>query len=513
MQESESSRSVWRSTAELPTPGPLRENLLADVCIVGAGIAGLSTAYFLTGAGQRVVVLDKGPIGGGETGQTTAHLSSVLDDRFVEIERMHGLIGSRLAFESHQRAIERIDQVVAAEGIDCDFERLDGYLFLAADHGPELLEEELDAARRAGFAGAARLERVPLHFSDTGPCLRFPGLGQFHPLRYLGGLARAIVRDGGRIHTGSMATVFQGGRDAIVETEDGFSVRAGSIVVATNSPVNDRVAVHTRQAPYRTFAIAARVPQASVPPGLFWDTADPYHYVRLQREDERHDLLIVGGEDHKTGQADDAVARYARLESWARLHFPMMQEVAFRWSGQVLEPVDGLAYIGRNPRDDDNVFIATGDSGHGMTHGTIAGLLLTDLILERENPWAELYSPGRVRANRAAVAEFVRENVNVAAQYTDWLKRGDVAEVDEIAPGSGAVLQRGLQKLAVYRDPAGEVHERSAVCTHLGCVVRWNGDERSWDCPCHGSRFSPTGEVLTGPAKEPLAEPRPSRRD
>jgi nitrite reductase/ring-hydroxylating ferredoxin subunit len=310
-----------------------------------------------------------------------------------------------------------------------------------------------------------------------------------------------------------MATVFQGGRDAIVETEDGFSVRAGSIVVATNSPVNDRVAVHTRQAPYRTFAIAARVPQASVPPGLFWDTADPYHYVRLQREDERHDLLIVGGEDHKTGQADDAVARYARLESWARLHFPMMQEVAFRWSGQVLEPVDGLAYIGRNPRDDDNVFIATGDSGHGMTHGTIAGLLLTDLILERENPWAELYSPGRVRANRAAVAEFVRENVNVAAQYTDWLKRGDVAEVDEIAPGSGAVLQRGLQKLAVYRDPAGEVHERSAVCTHLGCVVRWNGDERSWDCPCHGSRFSPTGEVLTGPAKEPLAEPRPSRRD
>ena len=216
----------------------------------------------------------------------------------------------------------------------------------------------------------------------------------------------------------------------------------------------------------------------------------------------RHDLLIVGGEDHKTGQAIDQADRYARLETWTRERFPMAQEVRFRWSGQVMETIDGLAFIGRNPLDEPNVFVATGDSGMGMTHGTIAGILLTDLILGRENPWAALYDPSR--KSLGALGTFAKENLNVAKQYGDWLTGGDVESVEEIPTGKGAVIRRGMTKVAVYRDDRGTLHERTAVCPHLGCIVNWNDAENTWDCPCHGSRFDRMGVVINGPANSDL---------
>jgi glycine/D-amino acid oxidase-like deaminating enzyme/nitrite reductase/ring-hydroxylating ferredoxin subunit len=507
MQAGERSRSVWKATATLPEFGPLAEDLRTDVCVVGAGIAGLTTAYLLARAGKRVVVLDKGPVGGGETAQTTAHLSSAMDDHYHEIEKTHGEEGARLTYESHQAAIERIGEIAAVEGIDCDYQRLDGYLFLAPHHRRDFLEQELDAAHRAGFRGVELLERAPLEFFDTGPCLRFPRLAQFHPLRYLAGLVAALQRDGGRIFTDSFVESVRGGADAHLRTSAGRTVHADAVVIAANSPFNDRVAIHTKQAPYRSFVIGARVPAGSVPLGLYWDTLEYYHYVRLQPDyDGRgtHDLLIVGGEDHKTGQADDAELRYARLEAWTRERFPMIEAIPFRWSGQVLEPTDFNAFIGRNPLDADNVYIATGDSGQGMTHGTIAGLLISDLILGRENPWESLYDPSRVRLSTGTVMEFVQENLNVAVQYADWIRPGDAGAAEEIPAGTGMVMQRGASKIAVYRDESGTLLERSAVCTHLGCIVRWNSEERSWDCPCHGSRFAPTGEVLNGPAPSAL---------
>jgi Rieske Fe-S protein len=267
--------------------------------------------------------------------------------------------------------------------------------------------------------------------------------------------------------------------------------------------VNDLVVVHTKQAPYMTYVIGARVPRNSVPLMLMWDTGDPYHYVRLQPGvDADHDLLIVGGEDHKTGQADDIDQRHPRLEQWTRERFPMMRDVTYRWAGQVMEPVDSLAFIGHNPLDSDNVYTVTGDSGNGMTHGTIAGMLLTDLILGRNNPWKSLYDPGRVTLR--ASGEFAKEAANMAAQYADWITAGDVDSVDQIGKDSGAVMRRGALKVAVYRDPTGALHERSAVCTHLGCIVQWNPAEKTWDCPCHGSRFDKFGEVINGPANTGL---------
>jgi len=322
-------------------------------------------------------------------------------------------------------------------------------------------------------------------------------------LKYLSGLARAIEHAGGKIFTNTHADRIEGGEPARIEA-GGHVVTAAAVVVATNTPVNDLFVLHTKQAPYMTYVIGARVPRGAVTTALYWDTEDPYHYVRLQPMDGEHDLLIVGGEDHKTGQADNPRERYVRLEDWARVRFPMMGPVDFTWAGQVMETIDGLAFIGRNALDKDNVFVVTGDSGMGLTHGTIAGILLTDLILGRENPWATLYDPSR-KTLRAA-GEYAKETLNVAAQYTDWVTGGDVDSTDEIARDSGAVLRRGLTKVAVYRDENDVLHERSAVCPHLGCIVRWNESEKTWDCPCHGSRFDKLGKVINGPANRDLGD-------
>lgn len=508
--ESGQTTSVWMRTAETPTQPALAENTRADVVVIGAGIAGMTTAYLLAREGKSVVVLDDGPIGGGMTQRTTAHLVNALDDRYYELERLHGERGARLAAESHTVAIDRIEAIVNEEKIDCEFERLDGYLFVPPNDSKQELEDELKAAHRAGLTEIEFAERAPIKDFDTGRCLRFPRQAQFHPLKYLTGLAEAIKRDGGRIYTGTHASKIEGGKEAHVETESGHVVTAGAIVVATNTPVNDRVAIHTKQAPYITYVIGARVPRGSVERALYWDTPDPYHYVRLESVSEEdgkgsgkeYDILIVGGEDHKTGQADDANKRYAYLERWTRTRWPMIEAIEYRWSGQVMEPIDGLAFIGRNPMDADNVFIATGDSGNGMTHGTIAGILLTDLIQGRDNEWAEIYDPSRKTLK--AAGEFAKENLNVAAQYTDYVTPGDVDSVDEIKPGEGALIRRGLSKVAAYRDEAGVLHERSAVCVHLGCIVDWNSKEKTWDCPCHGSRFDAHGTVFQGPANKNL---------
>ncbi len=504
--------SVWMATAdEIETDGPLNADTSADVVVVGAGIAGMTTAYLLAREGRKVVVLDDGAVGGGMTGRTTAHLVNALDDRYYELERLHGERGSRLAAESHTAAIDTVEKIVKDEGIECEFERLDGYLFAPPNESKKELEDELEACHRAGLTAIELVERAPIKDFDTGKCLRFPRQGQFHPLLYLAGLARAVRRDGGRIHTGTHASTIEGGKLARVETVAGNTVTAEAVVVATNTPVNDRVAIHTKQAPYITYVIGARVPAGSVERALYWDTPDPYHYVRVESikahdggtgETEKYDLLIVGGEDHKTGQEDDANRRYGALERWTRHRFPMVEDIEFRWSGQVMEPVDGLAFIGRNPMDEDNVFIATGDSGNGMTHGTIAGILLTDLIMGRANEWEELYEP--TRKTLKALGEFARENLNVAAQYTDLVTPGEVDSEDEIKPGEGAVIRRGLKKVAVYRDDSGALHERSAICVHLGCVVDWNPGEKSWDCPCHGSRYDAYGKVFQGPANKDL---------
>ena len=501
--------SVWMGTTEVPQFPPLTQDVRANVCIIGAGIAGMTTAYLLARAGRAVVLIDDGPIGGGETGRTTAHLTSALDDRYYDIARLHGDEGAQLAAESHMSAIHRIETIASMEDIDCDFQRVEGYLFLGGNDQRKELERELEATHRAGINDTQLVDRIPFDFWDSGPALRFPRQATFHPLKYLKGLARAILRDGGKIYTGVHAEKIEDGEPARVTTSEGYVIGADNVVVCTNTPVNDWLIIHSKQAAYRTYVIGARIPKSSVPHGLYWDTPHPYHYIRIQQGEDsagrelEYDILIVGGEDHKTGQANDTEERFARLEQWARERFSMIESVQYRWSGQVMEPVDYLAYIGRNPGGDEHIYIATGDSGNGMTHGTIAGIILNELIQGRKHQWAKLYDPSRVKLR--ATPEYLKENINVGKQYKDWFTAGDAGSVEQIKPGEGAVLGTGRGKIAVYRDENGGVHQHSAVCTHLYCIVHWNGTEKTWDCPCHGSRFDPYGKVVNGPAIVGLA--------
>jgi len=499
MPQAGSGRSVslWMVTAHAPACPPLDEDIAADACVIGAGITGLFTAYCLVRAGLSVVVLDDGPIGGGDTGRTTAHLTTALDSRYSEIARQHGENATRLIADSHRRAIDALEAVVTRERIACAFERVDGFLFAARPADVPALHEEQEAAARAGLE--TEITRAPV--SGAPVALYFAAQAQFQPLDFVFGLADAIRRRGGRIYTGTRATSFETGPPILVETSQGHAVTARVLVVATHTPVNDRVTIHTKQAAYRTYVLAARIPPRSVTKALYWDTEDPYHYVRLQESSGGSPWLIVGGEDHKTGQANDAIERHRRLESWMRDLYPMAGPVEFRWSGQVFEPVDGLGLIGRNPGD-ENVYVATGYAGNGMTHAAVAGLLVRDMVVGRANPWSEIYDPGRVTLQ--ASYEFVRENANVARQYLELVTPGEVETPDHIPAGSGAIVRDGLKKLAVYRDTAGNCHARSALCTHLGCVVAWNSSEATWDCPCHGSRFATDGRVLTGPANDPL---------
>lgn len=506
--------SFWEATAEEPALHPLRENSAADVCIVGAGIAGLSIAYELSRTGQKVIVLDDGAIGRGMTGRTTAHLVNALDDRYYDLEKYHGEDGSVLAAQSHSAAIDRVEKIVADEKIDCDFERVDGYLFEPPNESLKNLEKEFEACRRA-WLEVEWVKNAPIADFDTHRAIRFPRQAQMHPLKYLQGLADAIVRRGGQVFTGTKVEEALGGENARITTANKFTVTAKAVVVATNSPINDRYVIHTKQAPYTTYVLGLQVRKGDVTHALFWDTAEragletgsgpvPYHYVRVAKGDNEGDeILIVGGEDHKTGQADDFEQRFQRLEEWARTRWPKAGEIMFQWSGQVYETVDGLAYIGRNPSDEENVYIVTGDSGNGMTHGAISGMLIPELIRRGDHAWAKLYDPSR-KTMRAAT-DFAKENLNVARQYVDYFTSGDTESADYLKPGEGAVVRRGLKKIAVYRDESGTLHEMTAICPHLKCIVHWNRTETTWDCPCHGSRFDALGKVLNGPSVADLA--------
>lgn len=491
---------IWKCTVEPVSFPALKHDARVDVCIVGAGITGMTTAYLLAREGKSVMVLDDGLVGWGETGHTSGHLCSMFDDRYFYLAEKHGEDGARLAAESHATAIDLIEAIVAEEKIDCDFERLDGYLFVPAGDSPEPLKEELDAAHAAGLTDVQWVERAPFTTFATGPALRFPRQAQFHSLKYLAALAAALTRLGGAIHTGTHVDGVEDGAPATVHAVTGATVTADTVILATNVPINDRFAIHTKQEQYRSYVIGAQIAPSTVPKALYWDTLDPYHYVRLH-EGEGREILIIGGEDHKTGQEENEIARFEALERWARERFPTLGDIEYCWAGQIVEPLDGLAFIGRNPGD-ENVYIATGDSGNGLTHGTVAAMIFTDVILGRKNAWAGLYDPSRKMGKE--MREYVRANLNEAGHYWHWLTPGDVKSVDEIPHDCGAIMREGLHKVAVYRDEHGFVHKLSATCPHLGCIVTWNNADRSWDCPCHGSRFEATGKVVNGPANRDL---------
>lgn len=495
--------SLWLDSESVNRFAPLKHNLLTDVCIIGGGIAGLTSAYLLMKEGKSVCLLENFEIGSGQTGKTTAHISNILHKRYFELEKYHGTHGAQKAAESHNAAIQKVKSIIKAENIACDMKCLDGYLFAELISDIRMLHQEYKAAHVAGLMDIEYLEQSPIR-DFPNECIRFPKQLQFHPLKYLNGLADAIVRNGGQIYTNTHVVKVEGGSPAIVTTKDNIEVRCLSVVVATNTPINNIFAIHTKQAPYRTYVMGFRVPKGSLPEGLYWDTMEPYHYIRLAKDakDENCDLMLVGGEDHKTGQDHHPQIRFSFLEEWTRNKFHFTKEITYRWSGQVMESIDGLGYYGHNPMDQNNVYVITGDCGNGMTSSTIGAMVVCDQIMNRKNPWEELYKPSRISIR--ALADFAKENLNVAAQYGDWFSAKPTPNIKNLPYEQGVVFRSGMRMIAAYKDETGHLELMSAACPHLGGVVSWNHVEKSWDCPCHGSRFDCHGKILEGPAIQDL---------
>ncbi len=501
--------SFWIDTTSILAFEKPHQDIASEVLIIGGGIAGLTTAYKLLEAGKKIVLVEDGFLGSGETGRTTAHLTCALDDRYYYLENTFGKENAHLAAESHSAAIDEIEKIVNNLKIDCSFKRVSGYLFLHPSDKEKNLEEEFNAVQKAGL-NTTMLNNTPyLAGAENQKSIEFKNQGQFHILHYLKGLAQAVINLGGTIFTEAHAeNITKNG--AVV---NGFNFQAKQIVVATNTPINDVLTMHTKQHAYRTYVIGGKIPKGSLPYALWWDTGDtkskwvsqPYHYVRLESFDDEYDLLISGGEDHKTGQADEEgiseAERYERLETWTRQYFPMLDEISYKWSGQVMEPYDSLGYMGRNPGD-KNIYIITGDSGNGMTHATIGAMIITDQILGIKNKWEDLYNPSRITFK--AFGDFIKEAGNMASQYLDWITASDLNNTADLKAGDGGILTIGLKKVAVYRDYDNTLQAFSAVCPHLGCIVKWNSDEKTFDCPCHGSRFAADGTVTNGPATSDL---------
>lgn len=495
--------SIWRATHHLRRFAPIARTLEVDVAIVGGGVTGLTAAVLLAREGRRVAVLERDYIGNGETGNTTSHLTEAVDARYQTLIKDFGEEGARLVARSSRDAIDRIEAFVRESGQRCGFQRVPGYLYTEREKEVDWLANELDAARRAG-CGVQWSDTVDLPFRTHG-AIEWENQAQVHATCYLEALLGEATANQVRIHDTTRVLGVHEDKPCRVETDHG-TIHATHVFVAAHVPVNNRVLLHTKITAYRSYAIAAAVGAggaSGAPLGLFWDTDDPYHYTRRQEINGR-DYLIVGGEDHRTGMDTDTDACYDRLLAYAGEKFGT-GEARFRWSGQIIEPVDGLPFIGLNSAE-QHVYVATGYSGNGMTFGTLAGMMVSDAILGRPNPYARLYDATRVKPIAGAV-DYVKENVVFPVQLlTDRLTSLNAADtpVQALKPGEGAIFTSDEGKVAVCRDRNGVVHGCSAVCTHLGCDVAWNSAEQTWDCPCHGSRFSPDGNVLNGPAVSDL---------
>jgi len=485
----------------------LDKNAQCDTVVVGAGIAGLSTAYELASAGQRVIILDRGRIAGGMTARTTAHLAPVCDDGVAALIKVRGEATARLFQQSQEAAVDRIAAIVDQHVISCNFRRLDAYLFPAPGMHFKAAREQQDEeykALRSIEADVSKERGVPLKGYETAPVIRYKNQATFHPLKYLSAVIACIQGLGGELYADSpVMEAEERATHVILTLDSGIKVVASNVVFATNSPVCGGVELHNKMAPYRTYAMAFTIRRGTLPDALYWDMADPYHYVRLQPGPGTTDYLIAGGADHKSGEADDGAVRFEAIEAWIRELVPFLGREVSRWSGQVLDTIDYCGFIGRDPNS-QRTFIATGDSGQGITHGALAGMLLKQLVVDGSSPWTEVYDPSRKPV--AGILNYVRENVTAIKNFAEYLLPAEIENTADLQPGQGGVMREGLAKIAVCRDLNGELHACSAVCTHLECHLHWNTTEQGWDCPCHGSQFSPSGQVMNGPALVALSK-------
>jgi glycine/D-amino acid oxidase-like deaminating enzyme/nitrite reductase/ring-hydroxylating ferredoxin subunit len=495
--------SYWIDSAPLPRFPKIDRNLEVDVVVIGGGIMGITAAYLLKQAGRTVALLERERCARVDTGHTTAHVTAVTDLSRQEIADTFGKDAAKAVWDASSAAIDQIVRNIRAEDIACDFHWVPGYLHVplegADNDDRKMLEREAQVSRELGIKSEF-MEEVP-YFGLPG--VRYPHQAFFHPRKYLAALAQKIP--GGGSHIFEHSEVGEVTEKPLTVKSGEFTIRCGYVVMATHNPLVGTAGVmgatlfQSKLALYSSYAIGAKIPSDKLPEAAFWDTSEPYNYLRIDRH-RGYDYAIFGGEDHKTGQESDTPACYRRLEE-RLLRFIPEAEIDHRWSGQVIDTNDGLPFIGELV---ENQFGATGFAGNGMTFGTLGAMMAVDAVLKQPNPWVDLFEPGRKKL-RGGLWTYLKENKDYPYYMVrDWLGGSEGKSLKVLKKGEGKILNLDGKKVAAYRDEAGSVTLCSPVCTHLKCIVGWNEAESTWDCPCHGSRFKPNGDVISGPAEEPL---------
>ncbi|MBO9593963.1 MAG: FAD-dependent oxidoreductase [Niabella sp.] len=489
----------WQDGFNIRIPEKATVNAPFDVIIIGAGITGITTGLQLQQAGKKCLILEAHTVCFGTSAATTAHLNTVLDTTYPELIKKFGANNALLIAQGARKAIQLIRNHIGQYQIDCDFEEKTGYLYARNEKEDSELEKILEGMLTVGIDAAPSFTTpVPIPFTTA---IRFPDQAQFHPLKYLSALIDQFLEAGGTIREATMVEQVEE-KDGLQEVSSTTGqYRATDIVYATHIPPGVNL-LHFRCAPYRSYVLGIRLEDDSYPDALAYDLEEPYHYFRTARH-QGAPLLIAGGCDHKTGHEDNTEQVFRELEAYARTYF-RIHSLPYRWSSQYYEPADGLPYIGLLPGNNDHVYVATGYSGNGMIFGTLAGRILSDLITGHYSPYADLLAPSRIKPV-AGFANFIKENADVVKHFIgDRLSVKSLDVFAALGPGEGSVIQYDGESIAAYKDEQGKLFTLDPVCPHAGCLVQWNNAERSWDCPCHGSRFDVNGSVLNGPAQKAL---------
>ena len=489
--------SYWiDSTPETDFPA-LNENILVDVAIVGAGIAGLTAATLLKQAGKTVAVIESKHVSSGTSGGTTAKVTSLHQLIYADLIKDYGEEKARLYAQSNQAAVERVAQFVEEEQIDCDFSRRSVYTYARTEDQIDQVKSEVEAALKAGLP-VSFVQVTSLPFPVAG-AVKLDHQVQFHSRKYLLHLANSIPGNGSYLFENTRVKTTEAGLPCEVITDRG-TIKARDIIITTNIPILDQGLFFAKTYPKRSYIIGAPIAPDKAPEGMYIGFGENYHSIRTTPYDGGT-LLLVGGGGHKVGTVTNTEENYQQLEKFARSHFDI-DSIDYRWSTQDMVSFDKLPFIGKLTPASDHTYVATGFSLWGMSKGTLSGMILSDLILGKDNPWAELYDA--TRATAFVTQESVKQNLDVGIHWAGDRLKGLLSSLTDVKNGEGKLVTVDGQKVAAYRDEEGKMHAVSAVCSHLACVVDWNNAEKSWDCPCHGARFTYEGEVIRGPAVKDL---------
>ena len=505
MERDGANKSLWQLNEQYQVLNTADLNEVYDVVIVGGGITGITTAMLLQSAGKKCLIAEAHTLGFGTTGGTTAHLNTFFDTPYNKVIKNFGSKNAKLLAQGAKEAIALIKKNIADHKIECDFKELDGYLFSINESQDKELIDITDACREVGVSAELSNDSpFPIPYLKLSV---FKNQAQFNPIKYIFSLAKAYEELGGKIiEHHRVMDIDPESDELMIKTHKGL-IRGRKAIYATHIPPGVNL-LHFRCAPYRSYAIAVKLKSENYPSSLGYDMNDPYHYYRTQNIDNEK-YLIAGGEDHKTGHESNTDACFRRLESHVKSYFDV-KEVAFKWSSQYYEPTDGLPYIGNLPGADNNIYVATGYGGNGMIYGTLAGISLSNAITNGRSVYTELFDPNRLKPV-AGFTNFVKEGADVLQKLISGKFSADkINEMAEIAPGEGRLIKQDGHILALYKTNAHELHILNSVCTHFKCNVSWNVSEKSWDCPCHGARYSVEGDVLNGPAKIGLEKVSPA---